>query len=80
MRVRREMALLRTIEAVRMHAAREGSLPAKLSEVKCVPTPLNPATDKPFDYSLDDGLATIVLPKSDDVMPIERRYEIRLAE
>jgi len=79
MRVRREVALLRAIEALRMHAAEAGALPETLAQVKCVPVPRNPATQQPFQYTMNDGLATFVLPTSDGVMHSERRYEIRLA-
>lgn len=78
-RTEREIALLRAIEAVRMHAAEAGALPASLAEVKCVLVPDNPSTGEPFEYQLDGGVATFHLPMSDGHR-VERRYEIRLAE
>ena len=79
MRIRRDVAALRVIEALRMHAAEQGSLPDSLDVVTCVPVPLNPATDRPFDYSLSGEVAVLDLPQSDGVHT-GRRYEIQLAE
>ena len=52
-------ARLQTIEAVRMHAAVAGMLPANLAEVTVVPIPADPATGEPLRYSLDGDVATI---------------------
>lgn len=79
MRQEREFAALRLIEALRMHAAETGDLPKALGEVKCVPVPLNPATNQPFAYQFDGTTATIVLPQSDGI-PANWRYEITLAK
>ena len=78
-RLQRDVALLRAIEAVRMHAAETGALPASLADVTCVPVPKNPSTDLPFEYSLAEGVATLTLPMSDG-HHLERRFEIQLAE
>jgi hypothetical protein len=52
-RVNRRVALMRAIEAVRMHAAANGGkLPEKLTDVKLVPVPLDPYTDQPFVYDV----------------------------
>jgi hypothetical protein len=60
LRVDRWIALLTAIEALRMHAATNGGeLPASLDQVKVVPVPLDPATGKPFEYSLDGRTVTI---------------------
>lgn len=49
-RIDREVALLRTIEALRIFAAvRDGQLPQTLSELT-VPVPLDPVTEQPFVY------------------------------
>ena len=79
MRTRREVATLRTIEAVRMHAAETGALPASLEKIACVHVPANPATGAAFDYQLVDGTAVLTLPESDGIQGDARRYEIRLA-
>ena len=52
-RLDREIAAMRCIEAVRLHAAGSGgALPARLDEVKIVPVPINPVTGKPFGYEV----------------------------
>jgi hypothetical protein len=58
-RLDQRIALLRCVEALRMHAAEnDGKLPAKLDEVK-LPLPVDPVTGKPFPYHLDGGTATL---------------------
>src|SRR5205085_776071 len=48
-RLEREVAALRIIEALRMYAAtHDGQLPAHLEDIKQVPVPANPATLKQF--------------------------------
>lgn len=62
-RLHSRFAALQTIEALRMHAAaNDGQLPKSLEEVTIVPVPLNPATDKPFPYEVQDGVATLLVP------------------
>jgi hypothetical protein len=58
-RLARKLAALRAIEALRMHAAGSGKLPATLAEVKIVPVPDDPGTGKPFEYKLEGGTATL---------------------
>jgi hypothetical protein len=51
-RVDQRIALLRHIEALRLHAAQHnGKLPAKLADVT-VPLPVDPFTGKPFRYEV----------------------------
>jgi hypothetical protein len=51
-RVDQRIALLRHVEALRLHAAEHcGALPTKLAEV-AVPLPVDPFTGKPFRYEL----------------------------
>ena len=58
-RLEQQIALLRHVEALRLHAAEhDGKLPAKLSDV-AVPLPVDPATGKPFDYTLEGLTAHI---------------------
>ena len=76
-RVQRDIDALRVIEAIRMHAAKTGSLPATLDEISVVPVPKNPATNKPFRYQLKDGTATLDLPRSDGISR-SKRFELRL--
>jgi hypothetical protein len=67
---------LRCIEALRMHAAEHGELPARLGDVAVAPIPLNPLTGRPFAYRLEDGVATLDL--EDHERPTV--YRIRLAK
>jgi hypothetical protein len=79
-RLERDMAALRVIEALRMYAAEhEGKLPESLEEVTNVPLPLNPATGKPFLYRLEDATGILELPKSDRITGSTRRFEIQIA-
>jgi hypothetical protein len=58
-RLDQRLALLRCIEALRIHAAEnDGKLPAKLSDVN-LPLPVDPITGKPFPYQLDSDTATL---------------------
>jgi hypothetical protein len=53
------IAMLQTVEAIRMHGAlHEGQLPASLEDLP-VPAPNNPATGKPVDYQLLDDRAVL---------------------
>jgi hypothetical protein len=53
----RQIALLRHIEALRLHAARhDGKLPARLCDIS-VPLPDDPFTGKPFDYTVEGTTA-----------------------
>lgn len=49
-RTERRVATLRTIEALRLHAAEHGQWPERLGDVKIVPIPDDPTTGRPFDY------------------------------
>jgi hypothetical protein len=56
----RGFAVLRVLEALRLHAAvTDGQLPAKLAEVTVVPIPDDPVTGEPFDYRIDEGKAVL---------------------
>jgi hypothetical protein len=55
----RQIALLRHVEALRLHAAdHDGKLPAKLSDIS-LPLAVDPVTGKPFDYSADQAIAQL---------------------
>jgi hypothetical protein len=59
-RVERRLASLRTVEAVRLHAARtNGRPPAKLTDISIVPVPVDPATGQPFGYAVEGNQLTI---------------------
>ncbi len=71
---------LRVVEAIRMHAAETGKLPASLDEIEVVPVPENPRTGKPFEYRWDGDAAVLELPFSDGFSGAAWRFEIRLAK
>jgi hypothetical protein len=59
-RLDRRIALLRVIEALRLHAAASGGkLPERLADVTVVPVPDDPGTGKPFAYRADGKTATL---------------------
>jgi hypothetical protein len=80
-RTERKLAALRAVEAIRLHAAATGKLPAALDAVTAAPVPVDPGTGKPFVYTYADGMATLSGPAPDgepQVAPTAIRYEIRL--
>lgn len=57
-RLDREIAVLRVLEALRIHAAHnKGTLPEKLEDITKVPVPNDPVTQKAFGYKLENGKA-----------------------
>lgn len=79
-RVMWQLNALQTIEALRMHAAKTGKLPASLDEITAVPLPQNPATGKHYQYRLDGETAILELPSSDGFSGMAWRFEIKLAK
>jgi hypothetical protein len=62
-RLERQLAALRVIEAVRLHAtAHDGHLPDKLADITEVPVPDDPGTGRPFDYRRETETATLIGP------------------
>jgi hypothetical protein len=62
-RVERRLALLRAVEAVRLHAAlHHGALPKGLADVTAVPVPDDPHTGKPFGYAVKGDTFTLTAP------------------
>jgi hypothetical protein len=62
-RTERNIAALRTIEAIRLHAAaHDGTPPAKLSDVTAVPVPSDPLTGEPFRYTAQGNTFTLTAP------------------
>jgi hypothetical protein len=57
-RLEKRIAMLRHIEAIRMYAAEQGKLPARLTDI-AVPLPLDPLTGKPFLYEVDGHKAIL---------------------
>ncbi len=74
-RTERKIALLRTIEALRYHAAtHDGKLPTTLAAVTEVPIPFDPLTGQPFQYALAGDVATLAGPAPDKESPTEFNY------
>jgi hypothetical protein len=62
-RTERRIASLRTVEAVRLHAAKnDGKLPDRLADVTVVPVPADPVTGQPFEYQVEGNKFTISVP------------------
>jgi hypothetical protein len=75
-RVERKVALLRTIEAIRLHAdANNGDWPGSLDEIKLVPVPKDPATGEPFRYEKTD-VGIRLAPSQPNVTSPDITYEI----
>ncbi|HEV8059744.1 MAG TPA: hypothetical protein VGP68_07715, partial [Gemmataceae bacterium] len=63
LRVERHVAALRTIEAIRLHAAaNDGRLPATLADIHLVPVPDDPTTGKSFVYTVQGDQFTLTGP------------------
>jgi hypothetical protein len=78
-RTDRGIALLRTVEAIRLHAALHGGeLPNSLDNIDAVPIPTDPMTGRPFIYRLQDGGAVLETPPVSDNKHQGRRYLIRM--
>jgi hypothetical protein len=80
MRLEWHLNALQVVEALRMHAAETGKLPAELKEITCVPVPENPATGNAYQYRLKNDTAFLDLPFSDRFSGVAWRYEIKLAK
>ena len=71
---------IRVVEAIRMHAADTGRLPAKLDDITVVPVPINRSTGEAYQYKLDGETAVLDLPFSDGYPSVAWRFEIQLAD
>jgi hypothetical protein len=82
LKYRRQIDLLRTIEALRMYAAEHGRFPDKLEDVTAVPIPRDPYTNKPFEYSGGGGVAVLSTPHDETwtVKAGAARYELELRQ
>jgi hypothetical protein len=70
LRVDRQVAILRVIEALRLHAAsHDGRLPESLGEITEVPVPDDPATGEPFIYRAADSAAILQALRADMPYP-----------
>lgn len=75
-RTQRNVDGLRIVEAIRLHAAAHGELPASLEAITLVPIPENALTGRPFGYRREGAAA--ILDLEDTQSP--RQYRLRLAE
>lgn len=78
-RLEQRLGLLRTVEAIRLAAAKNGGkLPDSLSDLS-VPLPVDPATGKTFSYKID-GMTALVeaKPVPSPSGTIRYAYEVRL--
>lgn len=80
-RLERDLAALRTLEAIRAHLAETGSLPDKLDDIKVVPVPKSPATRELFQYQRDGNTATLEVPpvQKSQGAAAGKRYELSVA-
>ena len=61
-RMQREIAVLQTIEAIRMAAAdANGQLPVSLGDLQQCPTPIDPLTGQLIEYECHEGRAVLTL-------------------
>ncbi len=79
-RLEREIAALRCVEAVRLHAAaHDGQLPAELARIEAVPVPADPVTGKPFGSHVEGK--GFVLESTEGLGPREQlRWVVELRE
>lgn len=79
-RLDRRLAALRTIEALRMHAAaHDGALPGTLAEIHVVPVPIDPVTGQAFGYELRGRTAVLTGPAPEGNPPSDAdRWEVTL--
>ena len=81
MRLNRRLAMLQTIEAIRMHAsANNGALPASLEAITIVPPIRDPLHNEPFVYHVEGDVAILEMQPSPGKIPRDdgRRYELRI--
>jgi hypothetical protein len=77
----RRFALLRSLEAVRMHATAERRLPESLADIVKVPVPNDPITARPFPYRLRGNVGLFELePVPGGKPPAGTVYELELRQ
>jgi len=79
-RYKRDLAMLRCVEALRIYAAaHDGHLPSSLSDITEVPVPLDPLYGRAFFYEVTGNQAVLESPAPAEGRPREGlRYEIAL--
>ena len=79
-RLDQRFALLSVVEALRLHAAEHGKLPAQLADIK-VPLPVDPLHGRPFAYTFEAGTVSVKgssPPGMEKVAVYNVRYEVSL--
>ena len=71
---------LKTVEAIRLHAAATGALPASLDEINVVPVPDDPLTGEPFSYRVDGKTAVLDVAIDPRFSQINWRFELMMAD
>jgi hypothetical protein len=80
-RTDRRLAALQTIEAIRLHAARNaGKLPNRLVDIKAVPVPVDPMTGQLFDYIVKDSTFTLKGAPIQGQVSSQIDYEVTLVQ
>jgi hypothetical protein len=81
-RLERNIAMLRTIEAIRMYAAaNSGQIPEKLTDITSVPVPSDPVTGKDFIYQRTDlHNAQLEAPKAPDESQKRPVYKLSIKQ
>jgi hypothetical protein len=81
-RIERNLAALRVIEALRTYAAaHDGKLPEKLSDVTEAPIPHDPGTGRPFEYHREGNTATLLSQVDGDPLPHNGlRYRVTIRQ
>jgi hypothetical protein len=75
----RQIAALQCIEAIRLYAAdHAGQLPRRLQDITEVPVPENPATGKPFGYTVNGNTAVLEAVSPEPTQEHLERYELIL--
>lgn len=64
-----KLAMLQTLEAIRMQAAVDGQWPESLDDVTVVPLPVNPVTGELFSYTKDGNHAVLEFPSPEPTIP-----------
>jgi hypothetical protein len=75
----RKVAMLRVVEALRLHAGATGRLPEKLEQVTIVPIPVDPMYGKAFEYTLMGEIAELsaVVPQDKQWLGLIYRIMLR---
>lgn len=81
-RMDRKVAMMRTVEAIRLHMAVTKTLPAKLADVKLVPVPDDPLTAKPFEYAATETGFTLTCPPGLGAIgrTVDYRFEVTVRQ